>query len=53
MATAADPQEIIKARDAEIEKINGFADLTQEAKDRRIKISTTPSASSTRRYART
>jgi hypothetical protein len=34
MTTAA--QEILRGRDAEIQKIQGYADLTEEAKDRRI-----------------
>jgi hypothetical protein len=33
---ATDPVEILRQRNAEVEKIQGFADLTQEAKDRRI-----------------
>lgn len=31
-----DPIEIIRQRDAEVEQIRGFADLTEEAKERRI-----------------
>jgi hypothetical protein len=33
---AVDPVEILNARNAEVEKIRGFADLTEEAKQRRI-----------------
>jgi hypothetical protein len=33
---ARDPGEIIRQRDAEVAKIRGFADLTEEAKERRI-----------------
>jgi hypothetical protein len=36
MQAPADPQEILRDRDAEIAKIQGYADLTQEPKDRRI-----------------
>jgi hypothetical protein len=34
--TPADPQEILAERDRAIAEINGYVDLTQEAKDRRI-----------------
>jgi len=33
---AQDPMEIINQRNAEVERIRGYGDLTQEAKDRRI-----------------
>ena len=33
---AKDPTEIIRQRDAEVAKIRGYADLTEEAKNRRI-----------------
>jgi len=32
----ADPSQILAARNAEVEQIQGYADLTQEAKDKRI-----------------
>jgi hypothetical protein len=33
---AKDPIEILNARNAEVERIRGYADLTEEAKQRRI-----------------
>ncbi len=36
MATEKNPVEILNRRNAEVEKIRGFADLTEEAKNRRI-----------------
>ena len=36
MATEKNPVEILNRRNAEVEKIRSYADLTEEAKDRRI-----------------
>jgi lipopolysaccharide export system protein LptA len=35
MTLPADPMEVIRTRDAEIKRIEGFADLTEAAKTRR------------------
>jgi hypothetical protein len=40
----ADPSQILAARNAEVEQIQGYADLTQEAKDKRIAASSAEKA---------